>query len=346
MLLRSRITALMLCTLMVFSATFSLALPQARADTVNDAAKQLAQVYDQVALDPDGESDVASAKAKLAKLSRDPNSDPWPDVFDILLTNQVIAKLGGEAEAKNKIIDFVCDFAHVQYSTKPGDLRKNVEIFREQHASTVTALFGNDFTIDDLYDYLLAAKGEIPNVITNDVANLIALASGDYGQIRNAAEGWTRDALTRAAGGQYGIFVDKLSALGWSIDKLIEAKDLISSEVDPGYAGEIALMKAGVRSETYFLKEGKEWDHNINLKAGDTMPLKLSVLGFSQAGYVLHWQIDDTGVATVDDSTKTLTGVTKGKTTLRAYLNNPDTDWVYQETVHVTGGSAHGPSME
>lgn len=348
MVLRRRITALMLCTLMVFSVTYSLTPPQAQADTVNDVGKQLEKVYDQLVLDPDGENDVAAARAKLANLSRDPNSDPWPDVFAILLTNQVMTRLGGEAAAKDKIIDFVCDLADIQYSGKLGHIRKNMESFREQHAFTITALFGSDFTIDDLYDYSLAAKGEIPNVITNDVSGLIALASGDYGQIRNAMKGWIRDSLTKASTDQYSLFLNKLSAIGWSIDKLIDAKDLISAEVDPGYTSEIALMKACVRSETHFLKEGKKWDHNINLKAGDTMPLELSVLGFSQAGYVLQWKVDDAGVATIDNSTKTLTGVAKGQTTLRAYISNPDTDWVFQGTVHVTGGGggAHGRSVE
>ncbi len=336
--LRRRITALILCMLMIFSVTFTLAPPQAQANTVNDVVKQLEKVDDQLVLDPDGMNDVAAAKANLANLSRDPNSAPWPDVFAILLTNQVITRLGGEAVAKGKIIDLVCDFAAVQYSTNSGDLRKNLENFRVQHAPTVTALFGSDFSIDDLYDYLLAAKGEVPNVITGNMSDLIALASGDYWQIRGSMERWIRYALNNAATGQYSLFLNKIGAIGWSIDKLIVAKDIISANVDPGYAGEIALIKAYVRSETHFLKDGKEWDKNINLKAGDTLPLKLSILGFSLAGYVLHWKVDDASMATVNDSTKTLTGVDKGKTKLRVYIYNPDTDWVYQGTVHVTGG--------
>ena len=246
--LRRRITALMLCTLMLISVTFNLAPPQAQADTVKDVEKQLEKVYGQLALDPADRNDVVAAKAKLANLSKDPNSAPWPDVFAMLLTNQVMNKLGGEVAAKGKIIDFVCDLGGVQYSTNKGDLRKNLQKFREQHTSTVTALFGSDFTIDDLYDYLLVAQGEIPNVITNDVSDLIALASGDYGQIRSAMKIWTRDVLTRATSGQYSIFANKLAAIGWSIDKLIDAKELISAEVDPGYASEIALIKAYVRS--------------------------------------------------------------------------------------------------
>lgn len=338
MRLRRRLTALMLCALMVFSVTCTLAPPQAQAGTVNDVGKQLEKIYDQLVLDPDGKNDVAAAKTKLANLSRDPNSAPWPDVFTILLTGEVMTRLGGEAAAKGKIIDFICALAAVQYSTNAGDLRKNMESFREQHASTITALFGSDFTIDDLYDYLLVAKGEVPNVVTNDVPELIALASGDYGQIRSIMEGWIRDALTKAATGQNSLFLNKLIAIGWSIEKLSDAKDLISAQVDPGCAGEIALMKAYVRSETHLLKDGKEWDKTIKLKAGDTLPLELSILDFSLAGYVLHWKVDDASVATVNDSTKTLTGVDKGKTKLCVYMNNPDNDWVYQGTVHVTGG--------
>lgn len=342
MTLSRQITALMLCTLMIFSVTFTMVLPRAQAGTVNDVGKQLETVYDQLVLDNGDKNDVAAAQVKLANLNRDPNSAPWPDVFALLLTDQVITRLGGEDEAKCKIIDFVCDLAAVQYSTNAGVLRKNLKNFSKQHNSTVIALFGSDFTIDDLYNYLLASKGEVPNVVTNDVSDLITLASGDYGRIRNCVKGWIRDALTKTATGQYGLFENKLSAIGWSIDQLINAKDLISANVDPGYAGEIALMKAYVRSETHFLKDGKQWDHNINLQAGNTLPLRLSIFGFSLAGYVLRWEVDDVSVATVNDSTKTLTAVAKGKTKLRVYMNNPDTDWVYQGTVHVTGGGGRG----
>lgn len=332
-----QITALIICTLMVFSVTFTLAMPTAQAGTVNDISKELGNVYELLLLDINGLNDLAAAQEKLAKLNRDPNSEPWPGVFDILLTDQVKSKLGGESVAKKKIIDFACDLATVQYSSNTGAFKKNLKNFRKEHASTVTALFGSDLTIDYLYDYLQAAKGEVPNVITNDVSSLITIASGDYGQVRNSMTGWLREALTEVAAGQYSFFENKLGDLGWSIDKLVDAKDLISAKVDPGYAGEVALVKAYVRSETHFLKGGKEWDHQINVHEGNTLPLKLSILDFPLAGYVLHWRIDDTGIATVNDSTKTLTAVSKGKTNLQVYMNNPDTDWVYQVTVHVTG---------
>lgn len=334
--LRRQITAL-ICTLMVFSVTFTHAMPIAQAGTVNDISKELGNVYDQLLLDTSGLNDLAAAQEKLAKLNRDPNSAPWPGVFDILLTDQVTSKLGGEVAAKNKIIEFVCDLATVQYSSNTGALKKNLKNFRKEHASTVTALFGSDLTIDYLYDYLQAAKEEVPNVITNDVSSLITIASGDYGQLRNSMTGWLREALTDVADDQYSLFENKLGDLGWSIDKLVDAKDLISAKVDPGYAGEVALVKAYVRSETHFIKDGKEWEHQINVHEGNTLPLKLSIFGFPLAGYVLHWKVDDAGIATVNDFTKNLTAVSEGKTNLQVYMNNPDTDWFYQGTVHVTG---------
>lgn len=340
--LRRQITAL-ICTIMVFSVTFTHAMPIAQAGAVNDISKELGDVYEQLLLDTSGLNDLAAAQKRLAKLTRDPNSAPWPGVFDILLTDEVITRLGGEDEAKDKIMDFVCDLVTVQYSSNTGELRNNLKNFSRKQASTVKVLFGNDFSSNDLYNYLLAAKGEIPNVITNDVSDLIALASGDYWQIRNSVKLWLRDALAKAATGQYSILSNKLGAIGWSIDKLIDTMDLISAKVDPGYTVENAQMKSYVRSETHFLKDGKEWDHNINLQTGDTLPLRLSIFNHPLAGYVLHWKVDDVSIATVNDSTKTLTAVAKGKTILRVYMNNPDTDWVYQGTVHVTGGDG---SME
>ncbi len=338
--MKRRIIALMLCGLMVFSVTFSLTPPQAqaKAGAFNDLGKQLAKVYDQLVFDPNGMSDVASAKAKLANLSRDPNSAPWPDVFAIVLTNQVTTRLGGEAAAKEKVIDFICDFGDVYYSDETNNLRKSMKQFIRQHAYTITALFGSDVTIDDLCNYLLAAIGEMPDSILGNisVSGICSLGSGNYNVIRYGMVTFIRGALVRAATGQYSTFLDKLGAIGLSIDKLFEAKNLITAEVDPSHSGESALMKAYVRSETHFVKDGKEWDKDINLKAGDTMPLELTVLGWPLGKHWFLFEVDDAGVATVNNFTDILTGVANGKTTLRCYVSN--TSWVYQGTVHVTGG--------
>jgi len=342
--LRRRLTALMLCAVLVFSTVFTMAPEKARANTIDDVANQLRGVYDKLILDSSGNSAVATAKMNLNGLSRNPNNAPWPDVFSFLLTSQVKTRLGGEAAAKDKIIDFICDIAAIQYSTDSTQLKNNLDQFRNQHSSTITTLFGNDFTIDDLYNYLLVAKGKLPNVITTDVSSLITIASGDYTQIRGYEKTWLSNALTEAATGSYGKFLNKLSAVGWNIDKVLQAKDKVSAQVDPNYAGEIALMKAFIRSETHFRSGDQNWDNEITIFKGNSLPLKLAILGFTIAGDVLHWSIDNNSVATVNDTTKTLTAVGAGDATLKAFKTNATSDWAYQITLHVKDLSSQNPT--
>ena len=152
------------------------------------------------------------------------------------------------------------------------------------------ALFGSDFTVDDLYGYLMKAKDLVPEQITEDVDALIAIASGDYGLIRYSATAWLKEDLKEAATGDYGKFRTKLSVIGWNFYKLIDAKDRISDEVDPGNAGEIALLKAYVRTETFFIKDGKKFADDIILGADGHLSLQLSVLGYEWAGDVLGWK--------------------------------------------------------
>lgn len=331
--INKRTLATALCAVMILSTVVTMAPPQARADTIDNVVSQLQGIY--AKMDSGDKNAINTARTNLHSLTRDRDSSPWPGVFNILLTSQVITKLGnGDSNtAKDKIIDFICGIAEIQYSTDAAALRNNLDNFRAMHSSTITALFGNDFTIDDLYNYLLAAKGQVPNVITSDINSLIAIASGNYSQIRDSEKTWLREALTRAATGQYSQFLNKLSAVGWSVDALMSAKDLVSAQVDPGSAAEIALTKAYVRSETHFLINGQQNDSAITLNPGDTLPLKLAILGYDFAGDVLDWDTDRHNIATVNN--KILTAVAAGDTTLTAFKPGNAGEWVYQVNVHV-----------
>ncbi len=336
---------LWIAAFIVFSVFLTLAPAQAGADTIDDVVDQMQAVYDKLELDPTGKDAVDTAKDNISDLrSRGVDEDPWDDVFAILLTYEVKTRLGGEAAAKEKLKDFLCDLTDIQYSTDKSILKSSLQSFKTEHASTVRDLFGNDFTIDDLYGYLMEAKEEVPGEISEDVDTLIAIARGDYGGIRDRAKVWMKEALKEAATGSYSTFLTKLSNIGWSVDKLIDAKDKIGDAVDPGYAGEIALMKAYVRSETYFIRDGNRLDGDITLKVGNTLPLELSVLGYDWAGDVLDWDTSDHSKATVDNTNKILTAVAAGDTTLTAYKPGSPNQWAYKGTVHVqsSGGGGGG----
>lgn len=193
---------------------------------------------------------------------------------------------------------------------------------------------------------MLAAKGKIPEAITEDIQSLINIAMGDYTNIRNSLKNWLKISLESAANENYEKFKTKLSGIGWSIDQLVNAYyDHIQPVVDPQNKAEIALLKAYVRSETRFIKDENPLsaDQNITLYTGDTLGLKLSILGYAWAGDVLNWTARDpenpdqeSNILAIDNKNKKLTANATGRALLIAYNKNPDTDWAYKGTVVVS----------
>ncbi|MCL6478532.1 MAG: S-layer homology domain-containing protein [Peptococcaceae bacterium] len=234
--------AVSLSFILLLCITVSLGPAPARADTVDDAVGLMQEVYKY--LDDADKAAIDQAKSNIKNLDRDPAKNPWPGVFKKLLTDKVKARLGGEDQAKTKIINFICDLGAIQYSTDAAQLKSSLIAFKAKHSSTVTDLFG-DFTINDLYGYLMSAKSKAPDVLSSlSLPDLMNIASGNYGSIRPSLIAWTKDSL-EIADDPKG-FKSKLKSVDWSIGKLVDAKDCVSAVADPGYKAEIALAKAWV----------------------------------------------------------------------------------------------------
>lgn len=324
---------LILVTAVFFGAAFTLSPPDAHADAIDNSIAELQGVYDKLNLDTSGKAAVNTARSQLASLNRDPATGPWPTVLSNLLTPQVVARFASEAQAKTAIINFVCDLATIQYSSSSADLRANLGTFKTNHASTVTALFG-DITVNELLNLFLAAKTHIPRAITSNTTQLISLASGDYSNIRSSVVNWSKLSLNSALQG-YPALQTKLTNIGWSTDSLVNATDRVSAAIDPSYAGEIAFAKAYVRAESRFLVGTSPLPatSSIALTVGGSLPCKLSILGFNFAGDVLHWETANPSIAKIQSSQ--IVGVSPGTTEVTVYNSNINSDWAYKGTVVV-----------
>jgi len=333
-----QVLVLILLAFILFGVVLFNVPTRASAYTIDDAITNLQKVYDKLNQDPAGKSAVITAKSNLQNITGNPVSGPWPGVFSYLYNETVRTKLQcTEQEAKQKIIDFICDLAAMQYTSNATELRSYMESFKTEHSSTVTKLFGNDFTVDDLCNYFLSAKNHIPGAISQSPQGLLNIAMGNYLQIRQHEKEWIRNALNAAATGRHSTFPGKLSAIGWSIDKLVDAKDQVSSHVDPGFVAEIALMKAYIRSETMFIINGSPLPPGspIVLTKGTSVPCTLSILGFSQAGLIANWLTDNTSVARIEN--RNIIAVNPGATRVIAYNRDPDSEWALIAAVIVPG---------
>jgi len=348
---RKKFLALTLSLTLALSVAFCYPPGRAEADTIDDAVGELQKVYNWLDKDPAGKDDVVAAKAEAKGLPTNPSQDPWPDVFTELPTTEFEGSFGGQNQAKQAIVDLLRDATVLSYSTDAGAIKGELESFKSNHQATVTKILGSDFTVDELYGFLLAAKDKIPGSIIEDIPGLVAIASGDYAGIKESLKKWLKSSLESAATGSYEKFGTKLSDIGWSIDQLVNAYYDLQPAVDPQSKAEIALLKAYVRSETNFIKDGSLLppDQAIALYTGDSLALKLSILGYPWAGSVLNWTAES-NILTADNINKKITANATGSALLIAYNKNPDTDWVYKGIVVVStkpsggGGGAPAPA--
>ncbi len=346
MKLRKKLLAIILSTIMAMSMVFYFP-GQARADALDNVVSELQKTYVWLDKDPVGKASVAQAKTEAGNILGDPNIAPWPAVFNKLPVNKLVGagKFASESEAKQALVDLFLDAAIIGYSSDAGVLKTNLENFKIEHADTIYKVMGNDVTVDELYNCALQTKKEIPGIITEDISGLIAIAGGDYSTIREQVKDWLWQALIKADTGNK--YQSKLNSVDWSIDALIEAKDIISKVADPDYLAEIALLKAYVRSETRFLKNGVALapETKISLCQGGSLPGKLSILGITDKyginiAEVFTWQSGNESVIKIEDHT--IKAIGTGAAEIIAYNKNPATDWVYKGTVEVAVCPAPG----
>ncbi|HAU31959.1 MAG: S-layer domain-containing protein [Desulfotomaculum sp. 46_296] len=346
-----RILAVMLCALLAFSAAFYFPQQQARADTIDNIVSELNKVYTMLNEDPAGKNAVNNAKEETAALPSDPASDPWPAVFSLLPTTAFEANFGGGDNAKQAIVNLLRDAAALTYSTDGAALRTELGNFKTTHQDTVNKILESGFTtVDELYDFLFVkAKAKAPDALSGLTStDLNKILAGNY---TDSVKNWTREALKLSDTAFFGgKFQTKLGLIGWSIDSLVDAKEEIRKVVDPDYKAEKALLKAYVRSESKFYKDGNPLSA-VSLSAGCSTPCELQLLGInpdSDIGSVINlflkWKTGAESIAKVEGGN--LKAVAAGQTTLIAYKNDPATDWIFKGTVTVSapsGGGGGGP---
>jgi len=316
-------------------------------DEMDKAALRAARENLQIFVDENRYSDVYSGGGSY--------EDAWDKVIGNLMTSKVVEIYEGKENARTELIKFATGVANSYYASSREDLINRLTKFKDDYKVDFQKLFGSDIKLETLYDLLARTRDEIPNVIKNDASYLSQLTNTELTntELIDTIPKITKDAML-AALDAFPDFKGKLSAIGWSVDKIIKQRTELSELIDPNNAAELALAKAAVRSQTK-LVEGK-----TTLSIGESTTYKIQIMGKNATGLV-NWHSSNPQVAEfnkLDDGRygETLTAKSAGTTLITAYRaytgGTPENDWIIRFPVVVNpagtggggGGGGGGPS--
>ena len=251
-----------------------------------------------------------------------------------LMTDQVVAAFVEQSvtreDAKAAIIKFLQDFQAIHYSDDKATLKTALEEFKANNEGTFRTLFGDDFKVELFYGFLMATQEELSDVIKNDELGIYGLVGAPSTDVKDQLVEWTRVALHNVADptkSKYHVFDQKLSAIGWNLDLLVDTQRQIGTIVDSSNAAEKAVAMSMIRSQIQCKVNGRISDPltPVILKKG-TNRLVLSVkeinTGSLNLAGQLAWKSENLAIALVevaDDAASIQAGTTQGTTVITAY---------------------------
>ncbi len=323
-----------------FSIFAPFAVPQAaKADTIDSITTELAKAYQ--FMDSADATAINAAGTAVAGLT----NAQWDTIVNPLLTQKAVAKFSNEAAAKAAMIQFAKGMGGIYYSTDSTGLRDKLTTFKTNNSSTFIKLFGNTTTVDTLYNFLIATKGEFAHVIQTDSSLINKLAFGNNTTLINAIPALTKTAMTNVVNtNPYSGLKGSLDAIDWNQNMLADQQTAIAAAFDINRAADIALAKAAVRSES---KLAQAITTPVTVALNAAVPHDITIMGKNATNY-LEWQSSNSNVVSVTKNATTgnyvITAVGNGVAKLIAYrdvdVNNPAAagDWLFKYDVAVGGG--------
>ena len=355
---KKRTTWLLIAFFMVF--VFA-PVNYAAAYTATNAADELANIYKYI--DENDKDSIRAAKTEALALS-DTELDGLTNDLVAALPEEFLDQYPGDLQAELR--DCFRDLVLIVYdeNTVEDDLTE----YKNNHKDTFQNLFGTSFTVDDLYELILALREELPRVIYNNSDYTLVVESGSdadlIAQIPNIAKDAADNVIANTE------FAAKLGEIGWDTEMLMDTYIGICDAIDnpdPGSSAELALAKAAVRSQIYlYLCDA---DENIigEIEADELGQRTITVQqpAYFQAyigsqntaspnskANVTTWFLWDSNndqvlidvyypdnKGTTLKLTSSVTGVTGSITGYRDAdeIGNPDTDWILKFDVTVEG---------
>ena len=321
----------LLVTVMFFLSIISTSIfvQPASAAAIDSIANELASVYQYI--DAADKPALQGARTELSNLAANPSDDQWDAIINPLMTDEVKDKFGGnEQNAKTAMIEFAVGVGNMYYSADSDTLKTDLTQFKNTYTPTFQLLFGTEISMEDLYQFLTAAQANLPDVISASDVNELAFGNNEV--LITAMPIVFKKAISKTLEDTgHAQFSSKLTELGWNQDTLINQKTALSNVIDGSHAGELALAKAAVRSETALTAPapgspaGTVITTPIELLLGNKPAFTISILR-KDATNLVNWVSDNNDVLKVgtDNGTgnATFEAVGVGTATVTAYRDS------------------------
>ena len=256
----------------------------AAADVIDDMVTQMQEIYGFMSeYDKDN---ISTARDELQEFAVTGTEEQWNTVLGIdtdnnLLTEEVITRFGSEEAARAAVQDIVTGLGNIYYSTDSEQLRNTLEDFKDEYNDEFQTFFGDDITLAQLYNLLSDAREALPGVISeSSEAGLLARGNNDYllAKMPEFLVEAMREAINKP---DNQLFSGRLSAIGWSSEKLIAQQEALAGFIDADKKARISLALAAVRSETVLeagpttLQVGSQFpavnEYTINIMGKDAL---------------------------------------------------------------------------
>jgi hypothetical protein len=380
--MKRKITSILVILALCFSVSglgLTVTPSAAQAADISDLVAEMNNVYpyiDDTYRDGSLKTDkayLADARIALQNLSAEAyNSANWNSIIDPLITAlntralgvNAIGALGGDAATRQKFVQIAADIGNLYYTDNAAELNSRLTTFKNDHRATFQTLFGDDISIDQFAQLLIASRQEFTTAINHaltaeETAQLLgtnlrtALISGTDQQLADAMPILVKYAMLNAINdpaNQLGTFSQRLDNIGLSIDLLIDQYEVMAGIIDPNSKAKLALALASVRSQS--------WPYNvtganptvpipynsINCSVGDTFSIQLQVMDTDVTGLVDYaiTEANQTAIEITNDQGNTIDfrAAAAGSARIWLYRQNgiPQHDWLVTLDITVTPG--------
>ncbi|MEN6391309.1 MAG: S-layer homology domain-containing protein [Syntrophomonas sp.] len=339
---RKSLSSVFLIVAFLFTIVSPVAIPQpANAAVIDTISAEMATIY--TYLDSTDKTNIDTARGNIASLT----DTQWDAILTPLLTDEVKAKYGGDADAaRTSMKKFATGIAEFYYSSDSTDLTTRLNAFRAAWEADFHLLFEKDMTMDILFDLLRDSRTELPGAMAPYAATL---SLGTNTELLDKIPDVMKDAMTAALAGTE--FKNRMDLLHWDANTLVKSQQIMAKIIDTDLAGELGLVRATVRAYTkLYDSTGTQVPTplgvaTITMIAGTAAQYHVKI--FNRETLLLAWNSGTPAIGemAVSSGVLTLTAKSAGNTLITGYRaggSDPASDWLLKINLTVTSGGGGG----
>jgi len=131
----------------------------------------------------------------------DPNQQPWLDIWQVVLTDEVKQRLGGEEAAKQKLMPLIIDAANLPMLNSQKQLLNAMEQWIAKHPQTFSDLGNGDITTGQVEDFVGTVQARYLGQLASRLLVMLQQPGWAHNSMSEArVSSQLRKAISQAAG--------------------------------------------------------------------------------------------------------------------------------------------------